>query len=118
MISDLTRAFEKSSPPDKNLPIRNPTTRPSFQQALEVLDELSHSSRVCIDIETRRGRIACIGIGNSKDWSLCVPLERRDSSSYWPESQEAELLRAFSAIFENPEIIKIGQNFSFDFDNL
>jgi uracil-DNA glycosylase family 4 len=115
MIFDLARAFEESKTPDKNLPVRNLIIRPSFQQALEVLDELSHSPRICIDIETRRGRIACIGVGNSKDWSLCVPLERRDGSSYWSESQEAELFRAFSAIFENPEIIKIGQNFSFDF---
>ena len=49
--------------------------RPSFEQAWEYLDRWeNHDGIAAVDIETRRGHIACVGIALSELSAICIPL--------------------------------------------
>lgn len=118
MIFDLKRAVEESKTPDLNLPVRTYVIRPNLAQVVEALDAIKREEKVCVDIETRRNRIACIGLGCSKDWAISVPLEYKDGRSYWSPEEEAEVFRMISEIVEDEKKITIMQNHPFDFSFL
>jgi DNA polymerase I-like protein with 3'-5' exonuclease and polymerase domains len=118
MIFDLTRAKEESETPDFNLPIRTFIIRPNMAQVVEATDAIARAPKVSVDIETRRNRIACIGLGCSKDWAICIPLERKDGSPYWTEEEEVEVFRIISEIIEDESKVIIMQNHPFDFSFL
>ncbi len=101
--------------------------RPEYATAIRYLDELTarlisgEVIDVTNDIETRAGHIACVGLGYNIDHLnhtgniICIPFmcsERLEG--YWPEEQEAIIVRMLSYIFTHPNARNIGQNFLFD----
>ena len=118
MIFDIRRAFEESKTPDFDLPVRTYIIRPSLAQVVEACDEIKKNPVCGVDIETSRGRISCIGLSCSKDWAICIPLERRDGSSYWTKEEEAEIFHMIDEIFSDEEKIFVLQNHPFDFSFL
>ena len=67
---------------------------------------------VC-DVETRHGRIACVGFGWSPLDALCIPLMHVNGTRYWLEV-EGQLAAAIRRIMEHPRVRLIGQNFNYD----
>jgi len=114
MIHDLTRAFQQSEFPEFKLPQRVLIVKPTFQQVVDAFEQLKESLLLCIDIETRESRISCIGISNSKDWAICIPLEGKDRRSYWSAAEEVEIFKMLSLLISNPHSAKVLQNASFD----
>lgn len=120
MVHDLRRAAKQSlsktiTPMDYNFVIR-----PDYSAVLNVLGQLhqqlaSGPRRLAVDIETRAGHIACIGIAWSKKNALCIPLmctERPEG--YWPLEQESAIVFALYQILTHPNCEVLGQNFSYD----
>ena len=71
--------------------------------------------KLAVDIETRAGHIACVGIAWNERDALCIPLmavERKDG--YWSEQEEAQIAFALYQILTHPNAEVIGQNFSYD----
>ena len=71
--------------------------------------------KLAVDIETRAGHIACVGLAWNERDALCIPLmavERKDG--YWSEQEEAQIAFALYQILTHPNIEVIGQNFSYD----
>ena len=55
--------------------------------------------KLAVDIETRAGHTACIGIAWSKADALCIPLmDSMKKSGYWSEQEEATILYALYKI--------------------
>jgi DNA polymerase I-like protein with 3'-5' exonuclease and polymerase domains/uracil-DNA glycosylase len=120
LVHDLKRA--KRGAESREIPKRDKlyTVRPSFDQAVGVLVNLlqcleARPTRLAIDIETRAGHIACIGIGWSKSAAMCIPLmcvERADG--YWTADEEVKIMSLLRAVLTHPNCIGIGQNFLYD----
>lgn len=71
--------------------------------------------KLAVDIETRAGHIACIGLAWSSTEALCIPMmcvERLDG--YWPLEQEAAIIDALRQILCHPMCEVVGQNFHYD----
>lgn len=71
--------------------------------------------RLAVDLETRAGHIACVGIAWSKSNALCIPLmctERPDG--YWTADEEFKLLHGLRQVLTHPNVEVIGQNFLYD----
>ena len=114
VIHDIRRALEEAEHAELILPTRTFVVRPSFEHAVDILDTLSHSVRVGLDIETRGKRIACIGLSDSPQWAISVPFELKNHQSYWSEQEEATIWGMIGGILANEKIEKIIQNASFD----
>ena len=119
-VQDLRRAAKEAktavySPPDYQFIIR-----PDYSTVLTILSQLYsqlqvREGKLAVDIETRAGHIACIGVAWSSREALCIPLmcaERADG--YWPIEQEAAIIFALYQILTHPNCQVIGQNFLYD----
>jgi DNA polymerase I-like protein with 3'-5' exonuclease and polymerase domains/uracil-DNA glycosylase len=68
-----------------------------------------------VDLETRHGHIACIGIAHTTKLAICIPfmcVENKDG--YWSEEEEAEIVWRLYLLLTHPCIQVIGQNFIYD----
>jgi len=100
------------------------TPEPSFEEVLAYLTSLQAradgggSSKLILsgDLETRRGHIACFGIGESPERALCIPFLRAtgDTPFYWTEEQELDILLLLQPLFRHENILWVGQNYLYD----
>jgi DNA polymerase I-like protein with 3'-5' exonuclease and polymerase domains/uracil-DNA glycosylase len=119
-VRDFRRAQEMSQTRELIRPDYRFVVRPDFPLAASIIDQLwsriqQGPLRLSIDIETRAGHIACIGIGWSKLDAICIPLLCTERlSGYWTEAEESSLMFALYKLFTHPNCQGIGQNFSYD----
>jgi len=75
-------------------------------------------TKLSVDIETRGGHIACIGIGWSSLDAICIPLMRANFDvakiNYWMLEEEAYLMHLMYKLLSHPNCQVIGQNFIYD----
>jgi uracil-DNA glycosylase len=124
VVQDLRRAADvlRRGVPD---PQWSFTIRPTLRQVLDRLSSLHQEAdaalasgtryKLSIDIETRAGHIACLGIAWNKREALCIPflcVERPDG--YWTADEEAEIVASASALIRHPAVLSVGQNFIYD----
>jgi uracil-DNA glycosylase len=93
--------------------------QPSYIHAMDqlgVLLEVANAGPLEIvpDLETRRGRIACVGLAWSHIHSLCVPFMHVDGRRYWEPEQEVELAGRIRALLTHPNAVVCNQNFNYD----
>lgn len=120
VVMDLQRAFRASHSREYKRPEYRFITRPDFDTAREVLRQLQAQVdttpvRLSIDIETRAGHIACIGLAWSKLDAICIPLMCAErSEGYWSADEEAVLMYHMYQLLTHPNCHGIGQNFLYD----
>ena len=120
MVHDLRRAKKHEKIRDVSPVDYQFIIRPSYETALEYLTALHllvvrRPTSLAVDIETRAGHTACIGIAWSSREAICFPLmcvERKEG--YWSESEEAEISFRLYKLLTHPNCEVIGQNFSYD----
>lgn len=100
-------------------PDYNFLVRPSFSQAAAVLQSLLNRVRagrltLSVDIETRLGHTACIGIAWSKLDAICIPLMVAGNEHYWLEEEEVFLMFLMYQLLTHENCEVIGQNFLYD----
>lgn len=90
--------------------------RPSFDDVVAVLDRLEEAGgKLAVDIETRAGHIACLGIAWSRTQALCIPFMcTEDDAGYWSEDEEAYIVWRLDRLLRSPRVEVIGQNFTYD----
>jgi uracil-DNA glycosylase len=94
--------------------------RPSVETVLSCLQALQRTvelspTRLSVDIETRAGHTACIGIAWSKSDAICIPLMCVESpAGYWLEEEETAISFALYKLLTHPNAEVIGQNFAYD----
>ena len=119
-IHDLRRAASQSKFREVIRPDYSHVIRPDYSTVLTILHQLyqqvcERPGKLAVDIETRAGHIACIGLAWSDREALCIPImcmERADG--YWPIEQEAQITFALYQLLTHPNCEVIGQNFSYD----
>jgi len=120
MVQDLRRAVKESKTPEVFHPDYKFVIRPDYGTAHSVLSQILNRVRqaplkLSIDIETRAGHIACIGIAWSELEAICIPLMTVScDSGYWTEDEEVELLNLLYLILSSPNCEGVGQNFLYD----
>lgn len=76
---------------------------------------ISRRKTLSVDIETRAGHIACIGIGWSSKEALCIPLMCiEDDTGYWREEEEVAIVSLLQRVLCHPTVEVVGQNFIYD----
>ena len=119
-VMDFQRAFRASHSREYVKPARNFIVRPTFEAATSVLNQLCSAAvsgpvKLSIDIETRAGHIACIGLGWSKSDAICIPLMCvEDKEGYWTLEQETALMYQLYFLLTHSNCHGIGQNFIYD----
>lgn len=121
LVHDLRRAKAQSesniiTPTDYRFIIR-----PDYSTAVTYLDLLfklveARPTPMAVDIETRGGHTACIGLAWSKSEAICIPLMQGLAGSvhYWSEEEEAMLMYKMYQLLTHKNCEVIGQNFSYD----
>lgn len=120
MVHDLKRCKAQEQSRELHRPRYDFITRPDFATALNHLQALfkvvqAKPTKLSIDIETRGGHIACIGIAWSKTEAICFPLmcvERKDG--YWTLDEETVLMWWMRRLLTHPNCEGIGQGFIYD----
>lgn len=99
---------------------------PSWPQAIGRLEDLyvdalaanlqGKELPISMDIETRSGHIACIGLAWSAEEAICLPLitVNDEQPFFYTEEEEAELVWRISKILCHPNVLTIGQNIIYD----
>lgn len=119
-VHDLRRAAAHMHSPKYEMPAYNFRIRPSFPQVEEILAFLTERcnagpQKISVDIETRSGHIACIGLGWSEVDALCIPLmciERPEG--YWAEQEERVIMRHLKWLLQHSNCEVIFQNGLYD----
>ena len=119
-VQDLRKVVTESKSPSIPRPQYNFTVRPTYATVVGVLENLTHladqgSLRLAVDLETRGGHTACIGIAWSNLDALCVPLmcvER--PAGYWTLDEEVLIVKLIRRVLTHPNVKVVGQNFLYD----
>ena len=122
VVRDFRRARSESLSRDYNKPDYRFIIRPTFGQVMATLDDLlarvqSSSTPVplSVDIETRAGHIACIGLAWSALDAICIPLMAVESpKGYFSEDEEFEIWWKLYQLLTHGRCAVIGQNFLYD----
>jgi DNA polymerase I len=117
---DLRRARREAQDPLIHGPEYRFILRPKFEDACAYLsrlkDELLLGPRqLSVDIETRAGHIACLGIATSPTEAICIPfmcVENREG--YWNEEEEFAIIKQLKSVLTHENARIIGQNFIYD----
>lgn len=123
IVHDLKRVQRQSATPAITRPNYSHVIRPSFETAINTLDNLIHRAMVAkesgeklelgADIETRAGHIACIAFAWSELEAVCIPLMcQHNAEGYWTEEEEATLVFKMLTLMRLSKII--GQNWNYD----
>lgn len=117
---DATRAYNIYT--GKQLPRQYSFhTKPVFSEVMAILFSLLEKAekgplRLSGDLETRAGHIACFGIAWSATEAICIPHLIVDDTNpfYWELEDEATIVGLYAQLFSHPNILWVGQNFSYD----
>lgn len=69
---------------------------------------------VSVDVETKRGRIDCVGFATDTRSGICLPMIDTNNDSVWGAGEEKELTGLARAILTDKRVRVIGQNFNYD----
>jgi uracil-DNA glycosylase family 4 len=119
-ILDLRRAKAQSMFQNVIRPDYKFVIRPDYSLVLLILQQLYHQAKerpgkLSVDIETRAGHIACIGLAWSTTEAICIPLmctERKEG--YWSLQQETAIVQALRDLLTHENCHVVGQNFLYD----
>lgn len=68
-----------------------------------------------VDIETRGGHIACIGIAWTLQDAISIPLMCvENTNGYWTEEEETEIIWRLRCLLRHEGVLVVGQNFLYD----
>ena len=96
---------------------------PSFSTVARCLDNLflkAHRGKtpLSVDVETRGGHLACVGIAWSETEAICIPFMRASfephNVHYFLEEEESFISYKLYKLLTHPNVEVIGQNFIYD----
>lgn len=121
-VHDLKRAAKESVSHEFHPPRYEFITRPVLPDVLPILRQLYDQAesrdtvgKLAVDLETRAGHIACVGIAWSNHQALCIPFMCTErAEGYWTVDEEAIIVYALYKLLTHPKVEIVGQNFSYD----
>jgi DNA polymerase I-like protein with 3'-5' exonuclease and polymerase domains/uracil-DNA glycosylase len=125
VIRDLSRAKREAEDASFRLPPWKFEIRPSYDTAINRLDWLLVEAQynplpLSVDLETRKGHIACTGLAWSNLDAICIPLidVKKPDWHYWTLEQEQQIVLRLRNLLHHPNVRVIGQNFLYDLQYL
>lgn len=117
LVHDLKRVARHADKPEVIRANYKFVIRPNFEEAKSCLERLltfPEGSEMSVDIETRAGQIACIGIAWSDTEAIVIPMMQAvaDNPHYWTEEEESVLMYLVYKL--SRRVIAVGQNFNYD----
>jgi len=119
-VQDLRRAAGEAKSGELIRPYYETIIRPEYSFAFSKLRHLhlladSAPLPLAVDIETRLGHIACIGIAWATHEALCIPLMLSGKpEGYWSEAEELGLMWELYLLLTHPNAQCIFQNGLYD----
>jgi uracil-DNA glycosylase family 4 len=121
-VNDLRRVLKQSGtpalPPSRNLFEIRPSLPSSLGRIGALLNNAQNSPQpyyLSVDLETRAGHIACIGIAWNRYEAISIPLMCVENlEGYFNEAEEFEVIIAIRSLLIHPNVRIIGQNFLYD----
>jgi uracil-DNA glycosylase family 4 len=116
---DFNRAVREAAYPEIRTVPRDFHIRPTgLNEVLWYENEILQrplSPYISFDIETFQGKngawyISCIGFSDHPKRAFCIPIMRRDRSSYWDISSEITIWRIIQRLLAQPSRIYVTQN--------
>ena len=122
---DIRKAHQLSIQSDPIVPpTYNFIIEPTFPQAASALQSLLTKASagtldLSVDVETRAGHLACVGIAWSASDAICIPQLRAHfdptRTNYWAHiEEEAFITHLIYRLLTHPNVKVIGQNFIYD----
>jgi len=102
-----------------HVPEYNFIVRPSYARVREYLNhwlsllDIGCPVKLAVDLETRLGHIACLGLAHSKRDAICIPF-LTVNGPYWSSTEECGILWLLYRLLTHPLFSAIGQNFNYD----
>ncbi len=121
-IMDIFKAAAQSRSPELKFKERSIWTEPLLSD-LDTFESRyinpikGTSAPLAFDIETDKSGITCIGFAPSEEVAIVVPFQdkRMPDRSYWPTAdQEVKAWTWVKGILEDPELVKLAHNQSYD----
>lgn len=81
---------------------------------IEQARERESAPWLSVDVETRCGRIECVGLGTAPNDAVCIPFQRNTGARLYTQEQENELGSLVKELLTNSKVRIIGQNFNYD----
>jgi DNA polymerase len=120
-VADLRRASHYVDGRAYQKPRWNFEVRPTYEQVVHHLTNLrdrvrgGERIRLSVDIETRAGHIACIGISYTAVDAICIPLMCVGSQQgYWGEDQESSIAWLLYQLLTHSNALVVMQNGLYD----
>lgn len=111
IIFDLKRIREQSKFPEIRSYERELTVNPEVNLINYWITELSTSKKIAFDIEVINEEVSCISLSNSETGQSAISIPFGDNmTAEW----EMRIMGGIGWLLESPNIIKVGQNLTFD----
>lgn len=119
-VHDFRRVGAHQHSPGYEMPAYNFRVRPNYQTVVDELERLiwlcnEGPTQIAVDIETRGGHIACVGLAWSSLDALCIPLmciERQEG--FWDFDSELAILTLLRRLMTHPNFEGVFQNGLYD----
>lgn len=113
IVHDLKRIRKESEFPEAMVLDRTFLLEPSFTDVMEYIDQCMNLSMIGFDIEVSSEEVSHVGIATSPTNAMCVPFYE-SGKDYFTADQEAAVWEKLDHLLSNPDVIKVGQNLTFD----
>ncbi len=110
ILNDLQRVKRELEFPEICLPPYNFNLDPTFSECLAWLERCLECSIIAADIEIIGRHMSRISLAINHYDCISIPF----SNARWTPEEECQLFMALQRVLGDPNITKIGQNFSFD----
>lgn len=110
ILRDLQRVKREAEFPEIRRPPYRFVLDPSLAECLDWLDRAGRASSVSVDTENSGSSISRISFALSHYDVISIPF----SNSRWTREEEAQLWLAIQQVMGDPNIAKVGQNFTHD----
>lgn len=112
-VHDLRRANKVLNYGPTKVPDWRFILRPDFNSANAFLDVCEASpAELSVDIETKAGRIVCVGIAVDRISAICIPFIRSTGAPYWSAEEEAAIIMRLRSLLSSHKVV--GHNFAYD----
>lgn len=121
VVNDFERIRKEGESDGRHRVDRILKINPTFQEAIQAIQEAQEAEWCAFDIEVETGEITCIGLSYELNKAICIPLARgfnrkmwRGENEFWTEEESRELHGALRGLLESESPKKIAHNGMFD----
>lgn len=116
-LADLEKAHHEAASPHFAYDNTEIWINPTLEDLLEFEHlHMAHAASCATDVETKRGQITCVSFAPLPEVAVVIPFWQEGlDPNYWSSSQEPVAWRWVRKWIEKPDLVKVLQNGSYDY---